>query len=111
MKRIKVGLNGFVRIGRAIMRIAQERNTFEIAAINTRKTTPDMLAYLLQYDSVYRRFNKKVEAGADFISVDGKKIPMNDFVKNILCGMIKGSIGTLHGVGDDWKTANIRLNR
>lgn len=75
MKRIKVGLNGFGRIGRAVMRIAQERNTFEIAAINTRKTTPDILAYLLQYDSVYRRFNKKVEAGADFIAVDGKKIP------------------------------------
>lgn len=75
MKRIKVGLNGFGRIGRAITRIAFERDTFDIVAINTRKTTPDMLAYLLQYDSVYRKFNKKVEAGADFITVDGKKIP------------------------------------
>jgi hypothetical protein len=45
------------------------------------------------------------------LEVDGKKIPMNDFVKQILCGMIRGSIETLHGVGDDWKTANIRLNR
>lgn len=75
MKRIKVGLNGFGRIGRAVMRIAQERDTFDIVAINTRKTTPDMLAYLLQYDSVYRRFGKKVEAGADYISINGKKIP------------------------------------
>jgi glyceraldehyde 3-phosphate dehydrogenase len=75
MKKIKVGLNGFGRIGRAITRIASERGTFEIVAINTRKTTPDMLAYLLQYDSVYRRFNKKVEAGADYITIDGKKIP------------------------------------
>lgn len=75
MKQIKVGLNGFGRIGRAITRIALERDTFEIAAINTRTTTSDMLAYLLQYDSVYRRFNKKVEAGTDFITVDGKKIP------------------------------------
>lgn len=75
MKRIKVGLNGFGRIGRAVTRIAFERDTFEIVAINTRKTTPDMLAYLLQYDSVYRRFGKKVGAGADFISVNGKKIP------------------------------------
>lgn len=75
MKRIKVGLNGFGRIGRAVTRIASERDTFEIVAINTRKTTPDMLAYLLQYDSVYRRFGKKVEAGADFISIKGKKIP------------------------------------
>jgi len=75
MKRIKVGINGFGRIGRAITRITSNRNTFEIVAINTRKTAPDMLAYLLQYDSVYRRFGKKVEFGADFISVDGKKIP------------------------------------
>ncbi|MFH0772793.1 MAG: type I glyceraldehyde-3-phosphate dehydrogenase [bacterium] len=75
MKRIKVGLNGFGRIGRAVTRIAFERDTFEIVAINTRKTPPDMLAYLLQYDSVYRRFNKKVEAGADYITVAGKKIP------------------------------------
>ena len=75
MKRIKVGLNGFGRIGRAVTRIAFERDTFEIVAINTRKTPPDMLAYLLQYDSVYRRFGKKVEAGTDFISVGDKKIP------------------------------------
>jgi hypothetical protein len=45
------------------------------------------------------------------LEIDGKKIPMNDFVKKILYGMIKGSIETLHGVGDDWKSANIRLNR
>lgn len=75
MKRIKVGLNGFGRIGRAVTRIAFERDSFEIVAINTRKTTPDMLTYLLQYDSVYRRFGKKVEAGTDCIIVNGKKIP------------------------------------
>lgn len=75
MKRIKIGLNGFGRIGRAVTRIGFERDTFDIVAINTRKTVPDMLAYLLQYDSVYRRFGKKVEAGADFITVGGKKIP------------------------------------
>lgn len=45
------------------------------------------------------------------LEVDGKKIPMNDFVKKILCGMIKGSIETLHSVGGDWKTVNIKLNR
>ncbi len=75
MRRIKVGLNGFGRIGRAVTRIAFERDSFEIVAINTRKTPPDMLAYLLQYDSVYRRFGKKVETGADCILVEGKKIP------------------------------------
>lgn len=45
------------------------------------------------------------------LEIDGKKIPMNDFVRKILCGMITGSILTLHGVGNDWKTININLRR
>lgn len=75
MKKIKVGLNGFGRIGRAVTRIAFERDSFEIVAINTRKTAPDMLAYLLQYDSVYRRYGKKVVAKESSITIDGKEVP------------------------------------
>lgn len=75
MKKIKVGINGFGRIGRAVTRIALDNDVFEIVAINTRKTPPAMLAYLLQYDSVYRRFDKKVEAKESSIVVDGKEIP------------------------------------
>ncbi len=45
------------------------------------------------------------------LEVDGKNIPMNDFVRKILCGMISGSIGALRGVGDDWKTISISLKR
>lgn len=45
------------------------------------------------------------------LEIDGKKIPMNDFVKKILCGMVKGSIETLRGVEDDWKNVTIRMNR
>jgi len=45
------------------------------------------------------------------LEVDGKKIPMNGFVKNILCGMVRGSIETLRGVGEDWKDVNIRMKR
>ena len=74
MKRIKIGLNGFGRIGRAITRIVSNRNNFEIVAINTRKTPPKMLAYLLQYDSIYRRFNKTVTAESSTIAIDGQKI-------------------------------------
>ena len=85
MKRIKVGLNGFGRIGRALTRIAYGRDTFDIAAINTRKTEPELLAYLLKYDSVYRRFNKEVRAEADGIVVGDKKIPsfLQDLPENI----------------------------
>ncbi len=45
------------------------------------------------------------------LEIDGKEIQMNDFVKKILCGMVKGSIETLRGVGDDWKKVNIRMSR
>ncbi|MFA6005119.1 MAG: type I glyceraldehyde-3-phosphate dehydrogenase [Patescibacteria group bacterium] len=74
MKRIRVGLNGFGRIGRAFTRIASRRDTFDIVAVNTRKTPPETLAYLLQYDSVYRRFEKTVTHDEKSISIDGKNI-------------------------------------
>ncbi len=75
MRRIKVGLNGFGRIGRAVTRIALESDAFEIVGINTRKTTSDMLAYLLKYDSVYGRFGKKVEYKENALTIEGKEIP------------------------------------
>lgn len=74
MKRLKVGINGFGRIGRAFTRIASDRNSFDIVAINTRKTEPSMLAYLLQYDSVYRTFHKKVTAIENGLTIDDVKI-------------------------------------
>ncbi len=85
MKKLKVGLNGFGRIGRAFARIALKRNSFDIAAINTRKTPTSMMAYLLSYDSVYRRFGMEVKEESDGISVDGKKILtlLNDLPENI----------------------------
>ncbi len=74
MKRLKIGLNGFGRIGRAFTRIAFKKNSFDIVAVNTRQTPASMLAYLLQYDSIYRKFDKEVRAEDDGIVVDGKKI-------------------------------------
>jgi len=82
---IKVGLNGFGRIGRAFTRIALSRNNFEIVAINTRKTPTSIMAYLLAFDSVYRRFGMEVKEEQNGISVDGKKILtlLNDKPENI----------------------------
>lgn len=74
MRRLKVGLNGFGRIGRSFTRIALKRDSFDIVNINTRKTPNSMLAYLLQYDSVYHKFEMKVKEEVDGISVNGKKI-------------------------------------
>lgn len=74
MKRLKVGLNGFGRIGRAFTRIAFERDAFDLTIVNTRKTTNEMMAYLLQYDSVYRKYGKTVKEESDGFSIDGKKV-------------------------------------
>lgn len=74
MSKIKVGINGFGRIGRAFTRIAALRDTFEVVHINTRKTTNEMLAYLLKYDSVYRTFDKSVKAVTDGIVIDGRTV-------------------------------------
>ncbi len=74
MKRVKVGLNGFGRIGRNFTRIALERNSFDIVAINTRNTEPKMLSYLLKYDSIYRTLLKTVIHDETSISIDDKKI-------------------------------------
>lgn len=74
MRPIKVGLNGFGRIGRSFTRIALKRNSFDIALINTRKTSNKMIAYLLQYDSVYRKFEMPVREEKYGICVGEKKI-------------------------------------
>lgn len=45
------------------------------------------------------------------LEVDGEDIPMNDFVRKILAGMITGSVSALHGFENDWKTLSIKLKR
>ena len=85
MKKLKVGLNGFGRIGRAFTRIALTKKSFEIVAINTRKTQTSIMAYLLAFDSVYRKFGMEVKEEQNGISVNGKKILtlLNDKPENI----------------------------
>lgn len=75
MKRLRVGLNGFGRIGRALTRIALDEDLFDIAVINTRKTQAEMMAYLLRYDSVYRIFAHEVRAENGMLKVNTHSIP------------------------------------
>ena len=72
---IKIGINGFGRIGRIVLRIMCENpETFDIRGINLRKADIDYMVYLLKYDSVFRNFPGMVEhAGGDLI-VNGHKI-------------------------------------
>jgi glyceraldehyde 3-phosphate dehydrogenase len=74
MKRLKIGLNGFGRIGRAFTRIALKQNSFDLVVINTRKTENDMMAYLLQHDSVYHKFEMAVKSEIDGLNINGVKI-------------------------------------
>src|SRR5215203_787787 len=70
---IKVGINGFGRIGRNIYRAAIEDKNIEIVAVND-ITDPNTLAHLLKHDSVLGNLKSQVTAGENSITVDGKKI-------------------------------------
>jgi glyceraldehyde 3-phosphate dehydrogenase len=71
---VKVGINGFGRIGRDVVRAARDRGAdFEIVAVND-ITTPATLAHLLKYDSVFGRYPGTVCAESEAIVVDGRPI-------------------------------------
>ncbi|HZS95900.1 MAG TPA: type I glyceraldehyde-3-phosphate dehydrogenase [Terriglobales bacterium] len=70
---IKVGINGFGRIGRNVLRTALNDSNLEFVAVND-LTDPKTLAHLLKYDSILGNLPHKITAGADSISIDGKSI-------------------------------------
>jgi len=70
---VKVGINGFGRIGRNVFRSALGNKDIEFVAVND-LTTPATLAHLLKYDSILGNLKNDIAYGDDFISVDGKKI-------------------------------------
>ncbi len=72
---IKVGINGFGRIGRMVFRAAVQdfSNDIEIVGIND-LLEPDYLAYMLKYDSVHRRFQGTVAVDGNSLIVNGKKV-------------------------------------
>jgi glyceraldehyde 3-phosphate dehydrogenase len=70
---VKVGINGFGRIGRNVLRAALGNNEIDFVAVND-LTSPATLAHLLKYDSILGNLKNEVVAGEDFIAIDGKKI-------------------------------------
>ncbi|WP_077214730.1 type I glyceraldehyde-3-phosphate dehydrogenase [Bacillus dakarensis] len=70
---VKVGINGFGRIGRIVFRAALKNPNVEIVAIND-LTDANMLAHLLKYDSVHGRFDGEVAVDGDSLIVNGKKV-------------------------------------
>lgn len=73
VKKIRVAINGFGRIGRAFLKIAWERPEIEVVAVNDLGSIEN-LAYLLKYDSVYRTWNKKIEHKEGEFIIDGKVV-------------------------------------
>ncbi|GAB6257326.1 MULTISPECIES: type I glyceraldehyde-3-phosphate dehydrogenase [Bacillaceae] len=70
---VKVGINGFGRIGRNVFRAALSNPGVEIVAIND-LTDANMLAHLLQYDTIHGSLNEKVTVDGDYLVVDGHKV-------------------------------------
>ena len=70
---VKVGINGFGRIGRNVFRTALGNDQIDFIAVND-LTTPATLAHLLKYDSILGNLQQEITHGDDFIAVDGKKI-------------------------------------
>jgi glyceraldehyde 3-phosphate dehydrogenase len=73
MAAVKVGINGFGRIGRNVFRSAIGNPDIEFVAVND-LTTPATLAHLLKYDSILGNLPNKITHGPDFIAIDGKQI-------------------------------------
>lgn len=73
MSKIKVGINGFGRIGRLVFRAAQERDDIEIVGINDLLDV-DYMAYMLKYDTMHGQFNGTIEVKEGALVVNGKTI-------------------------------------
>ena len=73
MKKIKIGINGFGRIGRLVFRAAQTRDDIVVVGIND-LIDVDYMAYMLKYDSMHGRFDGTVKVKDGMLVVNGKKI-------------------------------------
>ena len=73
---IKVGINGFGRIGRVALRIMVERGsaTYQMCGINLRNADLDYMVYQVKYDSVFKTFQGTVERDDRHLIINGKKI-------------------------------------
>ena len=72
---VKIGINGFGRIGRLALRAALKEN-MEVVGIND-ITDSETLAYLFKYDSIHGRFDGEVKTDGNSLLVDGKKIQVS----------------------------------
>ena len=74
MAIVKIGINGFGRIGRLVYRAAiNQPDKYEVVGVNDPFMTPDYMAYMLRYDTVHGQFDGNIQYNDDSITVNGKK--------------------------------------
>ena len=71
---IKVGINGFGRIGRLVLRAAMQHPDIQVVAINDPFCDPEYAAYMFKYDTVHGTYDGSVKGSKDGLEVDGKHI-------------------------------------
>jgi glyceraldehyde 3-phosphate dehydrogenase len=76
MTKIKIGINGFGRIGRNVFKLALERDNMEVVGIND-LTSTKVLAHLLKYDSTQGKFNGTITFDENSIIANGKRVPVS----------------------------------
>ncbi len=74
MKTVKLGINGFGRIGRLVARVALNTPNVELVMINDPFMTADYAKYLFEYDSTHGIYNGKVNVKGDTLIIDGQKV-------------------------------------
>jgi glyceraldehyde 3-phosphate dehydrogenase len=74
MKKVKIGINGFGRIGRLILRIASERNDVEVVAINDPFIDAEYAVYMLKHDTIHGKFKGEVRTENGKLIVNGRPI-------------------------------------
>lgn len=78
MARPKVGINGFGRIGRLVMRAAIEKDIFDVVAVNDPFIDLDYMVYMFKYDSTHHRFKGSVEKKGAKLCINGKEITVHN---------------------------------
>src|SRR3989344_4332281 len=73
MKKLRVGINGFGRIGRAFLKVAWDSPEIEIVAVNDLGDVATM-AYLLKYDTVYKEWKRDIKVEGSEIVIDGRRV-------------------------------------
>ena len=71
---IKVGINGFGRIGKLTLQVALEKGDVEVVAINDPFLAADYMAYMVKYDTVHGRFNGEISGKDGVLTINGKEI-------------------------------------